>query len=94
MTMEKKTRQTKSDRATSVKVNKELILKSITDPRFRKELESNPEKALGVKQLSDIQKRELDLVVASIKGIETQMDHIADRLLCVCAVSSDNTGLG
>jgi len=63
------------------KVNKELVLKALTDREFRKLLGTDPEKALG-KSLSPVQKQEIALVLATVKGIESHIVHLSDILLC------------
>ncbi len=72
------------------KRQKELILKALTDPRFRKLLGSNPVAALG-KKVTATQLKEIKIVLAAVKGIEAQISHIADELLCAnggCGVAS------
>jgi hypothetical protein len=63
------------------KVNKELVLRALTDREFRKLLATDPEKALG-KSLTPINKQEIALVLAAVKGIESHIGHLADSLLC------------
>jgi hypothetical protein len=64
------------------KRNRELILRALTDRKFRKELEENPKGAVG-KQLTEINDHELRLVVAAVRGIESQIKSIGDELLCL-----------
>ena len=64
-------------------VNKKLIIKALTDPKFRRMLVANPSKALGVTRLSAVNKREIQLVVRTVRGIESQISSMADYLLCV-----------
>lgn len=64
------------------KVNKELIIRALTDPRFRKTLASDPREALGVQRLSAENKVELRLVLAAVKAIEAHIAGLADELLC------------
>lgn len=63
------------------KVNKELVLQALTNREFRKLLATNPEKALG-KSLTAVHKQEIALVLATVKGIESHIGHLADSLLC------------
>ena len=63
------------------KVNKELVLKALTNRDFRKLLATDPEKALG-KSLTAVHKQEIALVLATVKGIESHIGHLADSLLC------------
>jgi hypothetical protein len=64
-------------------LNKELVVRALTDPKFRKQLKKDPAAALGVKKLGDIQAREVRLILAIVKGIDTQIAGLADELLCV-----------
>lgn len=63
------------------KVNRALVLRALTDPKFRQLLQSSPAKALG-KTATEIHKREIDLVLATVKGIEAHIRLVADQLLC------------
>lgn len=65
------------------KPNRELVLRALTDATFRKQLEADPEKALGKSGLTETQKQEIRLVIASVKGIENHIHGLADQLLCV-----------
>ena len=69
----------KLDRA---KKNRELIYKALTDPKFRKQLQEEPAKAIGVKELTVEKKKEIRFVLAALKGIEVQIGSLADELLC------------
>lgn len=64
-------------------VNKKLVLRALTDPKFRKLLKDNPKEALDVEKLSVGQQREIQLILALIKGIDSQIASVADNLLCV-----------
>lgn len=66
----------------SRKVNRKLVVQALTDPKFRRQLKSDPAKALGVKKLSSIQRKEVDLVLAMVRGIDRQITNLADELLC------------
>jgi hypothetical protein len=63
------------------KHQKELIMKALTDPVFRKALASNPEKALD-KKLTSAKKKEITKILTAVKAIEAQISHLADELLC------------
>jgi len=63
-------------------VNKQLVLKALVDPKFRKQLEQKPEAALGMKGLTEAQKAHVQLVLAAVKGIQRQISALADQLLC------------
>jgi len=69
------------------RVNKEMLYKALTDPAFRKLLAESPTRALRVRRLNKLQLHEIKLVLASLKGIEAQMNALADQLLCACAVT-------
>ena len=71
-----------SKKPSKKKVNKKLLLQALTEPKFRKLLETDPEKALGVSKLSDKHKHEIELLLANIKGIDCQISSLADKLLC------------
>ena len=68
------------------KANRDLVYRALTDPKFRRLLQTNPRKALGKPKLTAVQLREVDLVLASVKGIQSQMNNMADKLLCACSV--------
>ena len=63
-------------------VNRKLVLQVLTDPKFRRQLKANPAKALGKRKLSQVEKKEVDLVLAAVKGIDRQIGSLADELLC------------
>lgn len=63
-------------------VNRKMVVKALTDARFRRMLKADPAKALGLKKLTAVQQKEVDLVLASVKGIERQIGALADELLC------------
>lgn len=70
------------------KKQRELILKALTDPKFRKLLASSPAEALGVKKITLEMAREVKLVLASVKGIDAHIGAMADELLCACSVTA------
>jgi triosephosphate isomerase len=63
------------------KRQKELVLKALTNPAFKRMLTKEPQKALGKKITATMQK-EIAMLLAVIKGIESQISAIADELLC------------
>ena len=65
----------------SKKRQKELVLRVLTDAGFRKVLTADPAKALGRRITPEI-KKEVRLVLALVKGIDSQIAAIADELLC------------
>lgn len=62
--------------------NKELIIKALVDPKFRQELKENPTRVLKVKSLTEINKKEIEFVFATVKSIESMITRMADTLLC------------
>ncbi len=63
------------------KAQKDLILKALTDASYRRLLATDPAKALGKKITAQIEK-EVKMVLAVVKGIDAQISHLADELLC------------
>ena len=68
-------------KASLKKAQKELIFKALTDASFRKLLTADSAKALGKKITPQIEK-EVKMVLAVVKGIDAQISHLADELLC------------
>jgi hypothetical protein len=73
--MEKKTQAYK-------RRQKELILRALTEPVFRRMLVTDPAKALGRGRISPEMKKEVSMVLAIVKGIDSQISALADELLC------------
>ena len=65
------------------KANRDLILRALTDRQFRKVLEKNPQEAIGARKMTDINKREISLVLATVRGLEAQIRSVGDELLCL-----------
>lgn len=63
-------------------VNRKMVLKALTDAKFRKLLASDPAAAMGKKKLTEVQLKEVALVLAAVKGIDQQIGSLADELLC------------
>jgi len=63
------------------RLNRELVLRALTDRKFRQLLQANPVQALG-KKLTALQQQEVKLVLATVRGIEAQVHSLADELLC------------
>jgi hypothetical protein len=61
---------------------KKLIVKALTDPKFRVLLEKAPEKALNIEKLSVETAKEIRIILAAVKGISAQISGLADELLC------------
>ena len=62
--------------------NRELVYKALTDPKFRKLLQNEPAKALGVQKLTPEKIQMINKALIAIKEIEAKITHIADELLC------------
>ncbi len=62
-------------------LNRELVVRALTDAKFRRLLKTDPAKALA-KEITPLHQREIALVLATVRGIESQIGHIADELLC------------
>lgn len=63
------------------KLQKDMILRALTDAKFRKMLAVDPAQALG-KKITPERQKEISLVLAAVKGIESQIAALADELLC------------
>ena len=64
------------------KRQRELVLRTLTDPAFRKMLVTNPARALEKKRISATMRKEIAMILAMAKGIDAQIAAIADELLC------------
>jgi hypothetical protein len=62
--------------------NRELVYKALTDPAFRKLLESDPGKAVGKPQLTEQNKLEVRKLISVVDEIQGKIGRIADELLC------------
>ncbi len=62
--------------------NKALIIKALTDVTFRKQLETEPAKALGTKTVTPAKAKEITKVLATLKEIDARINGLADELLC------------
>lgn len=60
----------------------ELINKALTDPSFRKLLETQPTKALGVTTMTSENTLLVKSVLDQVKAINTKISGLADELLC------------
>lgn len=63
-------------------INKKLVIKALTDPKFRKQLQSDPKAALGAKEFTAAKKREVKAVLSAVKSIDAHIGALADLLLC------------
>ena len=62
--------------------NRKMILKALIDPEFRKMLEERPAEALNMRKLTEVNKQEIRLVLAAVKGISLHIAAAGDELLC------------
>jgi CHAT domain-containing protein len=67
---------------------RQMVLRALTEPKFRKLLETNPRAALEVETITADMEKEIRLVLAAVKGINAQISAIADELLCACSVAA------
>lgn len=63
-------------------VNRQIVIRALTDPDFRAMLQESPQKALGISRLTDKNRDEIRFVLAAVKAIEFQIASLADELLC------------
>lgn len=73
-------------------VNKELIIKVLTNVEFRNLMETNPASALGVKVLTKENQREVQKILTTVKMITARINEAADELLC--AYGPEPCGIG
>jgi hypothetical protein len=70
-------------KASTVKTSqKEMVLKALTDPKFRKMLQAEPEKLLNKRTIDVATQKEIAVTLSLVKGIEAQISAVADELLC------------
>jgi hypothetical protein len=65
----------------SIDANRALICKALTDVTFRKQLETDPAKAIG-KTVTPVKAKEIKKVLATLKEIDAKINGLADELLC------------
>jgi hypothetical protein len=64
------------------RINRNMILRTLTDHGFRDALETNPQVVLG-RHMSDSNQHEIRLVLAAVKGMEAQIKALGDELHCL-----------
>lgn len=65
-------------------MKKKLILKALTDPKFREMLSVNPEKALNAEELAEIKGGQGVAEILDIVGnINAQSTKVSDYLFCI-----------
>ena len=66
----------------AVDTRKALILRALTDPAFRTQLQESPAEALGVDSLSDVHRTEVRMILGAVRGIDMHIGAMADEILC------------
>lgn len=61
---------------------REMILRAVADPKFRRELLKNPKKVFGVKELTPEDQQSLEMLRRVLPAIDGMIDGISDSLLC------------
>jgi len=64
------------------KQNRELIYKTITDPNFRRYLQTSPARAMRLSSVTEKNKLEIQKVLSFTDKINSQITALADELLC------------
>jgi len=72
----------------TIKQKKELLVRALTDPKFRTQLERSPAKVFGVSKLSTIDAKIIKETMTKLQALETQITSLADELLCSCGVKN------
>lgn len=62
--------------------NRELIIRAITDPTFRKQLEHSPKEALGLREFTERNRTEVRAILDAVAKIDGMVSGTADMLLC------------
>lgn len=73
-------------------MRKKLILKALTDPKFRKLLQDNPEEALKTEELAGI-KAGADVlkdILNTVNQINDQAQKISDYIFCIIQDDDDD----
>lgn len=68
--------------------NKKLILRALTDKKFREQLKSNPEKIFDVKG-GGINRYEISTILNTVNLIESRLHSAADEVLCCDFMKTD-----
>ena len=63
-------------------INKQIVIRALTDPEFRAMLQKSPKQALGINRLTAKNREEIRFLLATVKAIEFQITNLADELLC------------
>jgi hypothetical protein len=77
--------------------NRDMVFKVLTDPAFRKKLETDPAAAVGKKDLTAQQKLEVKKVLTAVDEIHQKVQRLADELLCAnggpCGIAKGDVGI-
>lgn len=65
-----------------MKIRKQLVIRALTDPKFRKLLEENPEAALTKEELEEI-KGGVDGIMSQIDLIDFISQQVSPMIFCV-----------
>ena len=68
----------------TLKRKKDLLVKALTDPKFRTQLAKSPAKVFGVTKLTTKDQTIVKETLAKIEQLEGQIAALADELLCAC----------
>ena len=63
-------------------INKELVIRALTDPKFREMLYREPQEPLRLREFTARNREEVARILEMVKGIESQIYTLADELLC------------
>ncbi len=61
---------------------REMVLRALADPKFRKELLENPEKVFGVEKLTKEDIQSLRMLKRVLPAIDGMVTGISDSILC------------
>jgi hypothetical protein len=61
---------------------REMILRAVADPKFRRELLRNPKNVFGVRSLTPKDIQSLAMLKRVLPAIDGMIDGISDSLLC------------
>lgn len=61
--------------------SRELICKALTDPNFRRLLQTNPAQALGVRQVTPEQTAMIKKMLLAIDDIDAKINSVAESIV-------------
>jgi len=74
------------------KVDKQLVLRALTDAKFRKMLQVSPLEAIELAQIKGGM-IEVSALLAMVGAINQQISHVGDELLCVVVDKCQRYGI-